>query len=322
MFCCSGDTRALLVKTGQDGVLTVTQLSDDHTLDDPQEQRRLSALGLDVEKLKTAQKIGNSSCTRCIGDYHVKGGYRDIDYLRYIWSLSRIMHLLNAGFLTPYTVYIWLNSQLSHRLDGCCLVLLWLTELSGFVLSCFMLSHETIFAEVSCIKPEGFAHMTVQGNCFSRSWSWVRKLFSVMGQKTCHKENDWMYLVVVTNISLFFCFFVQHYFASSQLVPDLHLQGPGPDMTCASDRVPKISRHWKMVIHHQERLDVPYSLFCSSLFCLYIRQACWAPLPDIYLPWVWCMWRARIQIAGKIVCVLDSKILRIKSLCILLYCEQ
>ena len=206
MFCCSGDTRALLVKTGQDGVLTVTQLSDDHTLDDPQEQRRLSALGLDVEKLKTAQKIGNSSCTRCIGDYHVKGGYRDIDYLRYIWSLSRIMHLLNAGFLTPYTVYIWLNSQLSHRLDGCCLVLLWLTELSGFVLSCFMLSHETIFAEVSCIKPEGFAHMTVQGNCFSRSWSWVRKLFSVMGQKTCHKENDWMYLVVVTNISLFFGF--------------------------------------------------------------------------------------------------------------------
>ncbi|XP_076459304.1 TGF-beta-activated kinase 1 and MAP3K7-binding protein 1-like isoform X2 [Babylonia areolata] len=76
-----GDTRALLVKTGQDGVLTVMQLSNDHTLDDPMEHERLSGLGLDVEKLRTAKKIGNSTCTRCIGDYHVKGGYRDIDYL-------------------------------------------------------------------------------------------------------------------------------------------------------------------------------------------------------------------------------------------------
>ncbi|KAL8600895.1 hypothetical protein ACOMHN_045032 [Nucella lapillus] len=78
---CPGDTRALLVKTGPDGVLTVTQLSNDHTLDDPVEQERLSGLGLDVEKLHTAKKMGNSTCTRCIGDYHVKGGYRDIDYL-------------------------------------------------------------------------------------------------------------------------------------------------------------------------------------------------------------------------------------------------
>lgn len=76
-----GDTRALLVSSGTDGVLQVEQLSNDHTLDDPLEQDRLLRLGLDVEKLRTAQKIGNSTCTRCIGDYHVKGGYRDIDYL-------------------------------------------------------------------------------------------------------------------------------------------------------------------------------------------------------------------------------------------------
>nr|KAG5714894.1 hypothetical protein BaRGS_000382 [Batillaria attramentaria] len=76
-----GDTRALLVKMAQDGRLTVMQLSNDHTIADPSEQARLSALGLDVDKLRTANKIGNSNCTRCIGDYHVKGGYRDIDYL-------------------------------------------------------------------------------------------------------------------------------------------------------------------------------------------------------------------------------------------------
>lgn len=69
------------MKTGPDGVLVVTQLSNDHTLEDPLEQDRLLRLGLDVDKLKNA-KIGNSTCTRCIGDYHVKGGYKDIDYLR------------------------------------------------------------------------------------------------------------------------------------------------------------------------------------------------------------------------------------------------
>ncbi|KAK7507282.1 hypothetical protein BaRGS_00001217 [Batillaria attramentaria] len=78
-----GDTRALLVKMAQDGRLTVMQLSNDHTIADPSEQARLSALGLDVDKLRTANKIGNSNCTRCIGDYHVKGGYRDIDYLSF-----------------------------------------------------------------------------------------------------------------------------------------------------------------------------------------------------------------------------------------------
>ncbi|XP_025089983.1 TGF-beta-activated kinase 1 and MAP3K7-binding protein 1-like isoform X2 [Pomacea canaliculata] len=75
-----GDTRVLLVKTSQES-LTMQQLTVDHTLANAQELARLSAVGLDVEKLKTLNKIGNSNCTRCIGDYHVKGGYRDIDYL-------------------------------------------------------------------------------------------------------------------------------------------------------------------------------------------------------------------------------------------------
>ncbi|ESP01385.1 hypothetical protein LOTGIDRAFT_186175, partial [Lottia gigantea] len=77
-----GDTRALLCKTDVDGVLRLVQLSHDHTIADEQEQIRLVNLGLDVEKLKQLRKIGTSDNTRCIGDYHVKGGYKDIDILR------------------------------------------------------------------------------------------------------------------------------------------------------------------------------------------------------------------------------------------------
>ncbi|KAK6171338.1 hypothetical protein SNE40_019549 [Patella caerulea] len=75
-----GDTRALLCTTSN-GVLKVMQLSHDHTLADEQEQIRLVNLGLDVEKLKQLRKLGTSDNTRCIGDYHVKGGYKDIDIL-------------------------------------------------------------------------------------------------------------------------------------------------------------------------------------------------------------------------------------------------
>uniref|UniRef100_A0A0B6ZFE9 TGF-beta-activated kinase 1 and MAP3K7-binding protein 1 n=1 Tax=Arion vulgaris TaxID=1028688 RepID=A0A0B6ZFE9_9EUPU len=72
-----GDTRAFLCKTGADGVLRVIQLSYDHTISDPGEQTRLQQLGLDINTLKVLRKVGNSDCTRCIGDYHMKGGYKD-----------------------------------------------------------------------------------------------------------------------------------------------------------------------------------------------------------------------------------------------------
>ncbi|KAI8794260.1 TGF-beta-activated kinase 1 and MAP3K7-binding protein 1 isoform X1 [Biomphalaria glabrata] len=77
-----GDTRAFLCKTDTDGVLRVIQLSYDHTIADPGEQTRLQQVGLDIDKLKLLRRVGNSDCTRCIGDYHVKGGYKDIDVLR------------------------------------------------------------------------------------------------------------------------------------------------------------------------------------------------------------------------------------------------
>lgn len=78
----TGDTRALLVQTDAGGIMSVRQLTVDHTIDSEHEQGRLATLGLDVEQLYQRRKIGSSDCTRCIGDFHTKGGYKDIDFLR------------------------------------------------------------------------------------------------------------------------------------------------------------------------------------------------------------------------------------------------
>lgn len=70
-----------MCKTDEQGILRVSQLSTDHTIASEEEQIRLAQLGLDVEKLTQLRKIGNSDNTRCIGDYHVKGGYKDMEIL-------------------------------------------------------------------------------------------------------------------------------------------------------------------------------------------------------------------------------------------------
>ncbi|GAB1600227.1 TGF-beta-activated kinase 1 and MAP3K7-binding protein 1-like [Argonauta hians] len=76
-----GNTRALFCKL-ENGTLHVTQLSVDHTVSNEDELRRLQQLGLDVDKLKIFQRLGKSENTRCIGDYSVKAGYKDIENLR------------------------------------------------------------------------------------------------------------------------------------------------------------------------------------------------------------------------------------------------
>jgi len=76
-----GDSRAFLCKFGPERVLHLIQLSYDHTICDPGEIARLQQAGVDVNKFKILRQVGNSDCTRCIGDYHVKGGYKDIDIL-------------------------------------------------------------------------------------------------------------------------------------------------------------------------------------------------------------------------------------------------
>ena len=82
IFLSTGDSRAFLCKFGPERVLHLIQLSYDHTICDPGEIARLQQAGVDVNKFKILRQVGNSDCTRCIGDYHVKGGYKDIDILR------------------------------------------------------------------------------------------------------------------------------------------------------------------------------------------------------------------------------------------------
>ena len=76
-----GDSRALLCRTDSDGVLRVIELSADHTLKNEDELLRLLQLGLDVEELKKKQRLGNLNVTRCLGNYSVKGAYRELEDL-------------------------------------------------------------------------------------------------------------------------------------------------------------------------------------------------------------------------------------------------
>ncbi|XP_021939064.1 TGF-beta-activated kinase 1 and MAP3K7-binding protein 1-like isoform X5 [Zootermopsis nevadensis] len=76
-----GDSRALLCRTDSNGVLRVVQLSVDHDLRNEDELLRLSQLGLDVDKFRQGSRLGNQENTRCLGNYLVKGGYKEFDEL-------------------------------------------------------------------------------------------------------------------------------------------------------------------------------------------------------------------------------------------------
>ncbi|EFN64766.1 Mitogen-activated protein kinase kinase kinase 7-interacting protein 1 [Camponotus floridanus] len=76
-----GDSRALLCKTDSNQVLRVVQLSVDHDLRNEDELLRLSQLGLDVESIRQGSHLGNQENTRCLGNYLVKGGYREFEEL-------------------------------------------------------------------------------------------------------------------------------------------------------------------------------------------------------------------------------------------------
>jgi len=77
-----GDTRAVLVYQERDQpALSVRQLSEDHGVENDQEIQRLAATGLDPEKLKKSGRLGTQENTRSIGDYSIKGGYKDVDVI-------------------------------------------------------------------------------------------------------------------------------------------------------------------------------------------------------------------------------------------------
>nr|CAD7578901.1 unnamed protein product [Timema californicum] len=76
-----GDSRALLCRTDANGVLRVVQLSVDHDLHNEDELLRLSLIGLDVRKVAQGSHLGNQENTRCLGNYLVKGGYKEFEEL-------------------------------------------------------------------------------------------------------------------------------------------------------------------------------------------------------------------------------------------------
>ncbi|XP_015513997.1 TGF-beta-activated kinase 1 and MAP3K7-binding protein 1 [Neodiprion pinetum] len=76
-----GDSRALLCRTDSNQVLRVVQLSVDHDLRNEDELLRLSQLGLDIDSVKQGSHLGNQENTRCLGNYLVKGGYREFEEL-------------------------------------------------------------------------------------------------------------------------------------------------------------------------------------------------------------------------------------------------
>lgn len=76
-----GDSRAILCSIDANDSLVVQQLSIDHDIHNEDERLRLKNLRLDVEKILQGNKFGNQDNTRCIGNYMVKGGYKDFDIL-------------------------------------------------------------------------------------------------------------------------------------------------------------------------------------------------------------------------------------------------
>lgn len=77
-----GNSRALLCRMDGEGVLRVGQLSVDHDLRNDDELCRIQQLGLDVQKMIAVGRIGNQINTRCLGNYLVKGGYKEFEQLR------------------------------------------------------------------------------------------------------------------------------------------------------------------------------------------------------------------------------------------------
>ena len=106
MYNCNftGCARALFCKLDASGNLRVFQLSADHILSNEDELNRLASLEVDIEHLKIDGQIGNHSYTRTIGDYHIKGNYKEVKGLRY--GQVKFDLLVMDGKLLMFLTYI------------------------------------------------------------------------------------------------------------------------------------------------------------------------------------------------------------------------
>lgn len=76
-----GNCRVLLCKSDPNSVLKVVQLTIDHDLKNEDELLRLSKLGIKLQDLRKHCHLGNQENTRCLGNYLVKGGYKEFEDL-------------------------------------------------------------------------------------------------------------------------------------------------------------------------------------------------------------------------------------------------
>ena len=77
-----GDSRAVLCYLDGNNKLHTEQISEDHNTKNEKEIVRLVACGLVEERLRNSGRLGIHQNTRSIGDYGIKGGYKDHDILR------------------------------------------------------------------------------------------------------------------------------------------------------------------------------------------------------------------------------------------------
>lgn len=76
-----GNCRVLLCQTDSNSVLKVVQLSVDHDLTNEDELLRLAQIGIKRDGLRNSKHLGNQQNTRCLGNYLVKGGYKEFEDL-------------------------------------------------------------------------------------------------------------------------------------------------------------------------------------------------------------------------------------------------
>ena len=74
-----GNTRVVLCESAE----KCEQLSVDHDATNEEELERLAQLGLDKAKIRTDGRLGGYENVRCLGDYALKEGYRDVDDIRW-----------------------------------------------------------------------------------------------------------------------------------------------------------------------------------------------------------------------------------------------
>lgn len=77
-----GNSRVLLCQTDLNSVLKVLQLSIDHDLRNEDELLRLHQIGMNMDYLRKCSHLGNQENTRCLGNYLIKGGYKEFDDLK------------------------------------------------------------------------------------------------------------------------------------------------------------------------------------------------------------------------------------------------